>query len=119
LACQAVARFNYQRGGGAELAAPFLQIAEAFKDLDRGGNPRLFSKKTVPQKERERSPERKQIHMLAAAALEVAIRLTPRGSSRWGEDSKRKANVADRIARYVNEWPGMSSQQVKGRTVIA
>src|SRR5271168_1590250 len=58
LACRAVARFIYQRGGGAELAGPFLQIAAAFEELERGGKPKLFSKKTAPDKERERSPER-------------------------------------------------------------
>src|SRR4051794_22399977 len=83
LACKAVASFIYQKGAGAELAAPFLQIAEAFNELERGGKPRLFLKKSVPEKERERSPERKHIHKLAAAALEVMIRVTPRGSS-WG-----------------------------------
>ena len=31
LACRAVARFIYQRRGGAELAGPFLQIAAAFR----------------------------------------------------------------------------------------
>ena len=71
LACRAVARFIYLRKGGAELAAPFLQIAQAFVELERGGKPRLFAKKTLPEKERERSPERKHIQMLGAAALEV------------------------------------------------
>jgi hypothetical protein len=56
LACRTVARFIHQRNGGAELAAPFLQIAMAFQDLERGGKPRLFSKKSTPEKERERSP---------------------------------------------------------------
>src|SRR5271168_5072626 len=58
LACKTVARFIYQRGGGAELAGPFFQIAAAFEELERGGKPKLFSKKTAPDKERERSPER-------------------------------------------------------------
>jgi hypothetical protein len=87
-ACKAVARFIYQRGGGAELAGPFLQIAEAFKALERGNKPRLFAKKSAPEKERERSPERKHIHMLAAAALEVLVKLTPRSSSIWGDNNK-------------------------------
>jgi hypothetical protein len=73
LACKGVVRFIYCRGGGAELAGPFLQIAAAFEDLARGGKPRLFLKKSTPEKERERSPERKHIQMLAAAALEVMI----------------------------------------------
>jgi hypothetical protein len=60
LACRAVARFIHQKGGAAELAGPFLQIAEAFKELERGVKPKLFSKKSVPEKERERSPERKK-----------------------------------------------------------
>jgi hypothetical protein len=119
LACKAVARFIYRRGGGAELAGPFFQIAAAFEDLDRGGKPRLFSKKTVPEKERERSPERRHIHMLAAAALEVSVRLTPRGSRAWDEDTKKMSHAADRIARHVNKWPGMAAQTVTSRTVIA
>jgi hypothetical protein len=77
LACRAVANFIYLRNGGAELAAPFLHIAEAFAELERGGKPRLFAKKTTPEKERERSPERKHIQMLAAAALEVMINWSP------------------------------------------
>jgi hypothetical protein len=38
LACRALAGFIYQRDGGAELAAPFMQIAAAFEELGRGGN---------------------------------------------------------------------------------
>jgi len=106
-ACQAVARFIYRSGGGAELAAPFLQIAEAFIELERGGQPRLFSKKTVPDKQRERSPERKHIQRLAAAALEVLCSL--------GDEI---GTAADRVARYVNDWPGMAAQQITGSTVI-
>jgi hypothetical protein len=45
IACRAVARFIFRRDGGAELAAPFLHIAEAFECLEKGGKPRLFSKK--------------------------------------------------------------------------
>jgi hypothetical protein len=119
VACKAVARFIHRRGGGAELAGPFLQIAAAFEDLARGGKPRLFLKKSTPEKERERSPERKHVHVLAAAALEVMVRLTPRGASAWDEDTTKRANAADRIARYVNEWPGMGVQHATGLTVIA
>ena len=91
LACKGVVRFIYCRGGGAELAGPFLQIAAAFEDLARGGKPRLFLKKSTPEKERERSPERKHIQMLAAAALEVMIRLTPRGVNRhWNGTPDRR-----------------------------
>jgi hypothetical protein len=119
LACRAVARFIHLRNGGAELAGPFLQIAEAFKELERGGKPRLFSKKTVPEKERERSPERKHVQMLAAAALEVSLKLRPRGSNMWSDDGSGKNGAANRVARHVNKWPGMRAQQVKGGTVIA
>jgi hypothetical protein len=118
-ACKAVARFIYRRGGGAELAGPLLQTAAAFEDLARGGKPRLFLKKSTPEKERERSPERKHIQMLAAAALEVMIRLTPRGARAWDENTTKRANAADSIARYVNKWPGMGAQEVTGRTLIA
>jgi hypothetical protein len=119
LACKAVARFIHQRGGGAELAGPFLQIAAAFEERKRGGNPRLFSKKSAPEKERERSPERKHIHMLAAAVLEVLMRLTPRKSAIWAEDNRKRDSAANKIARHINKWPGMKAQWVKGRTVIA
>jgi hypothetical protein len=118
-ACKAVARFIYQRGGGAELAGPFLQIAEAFKELERGGKPRLFAKKSAPEKERERSPERKHIHMLAAAALEVLVRLTPRGSNIWDDDKRKRDSAANTVAEHINKWPGMGAQQVTGKTVIA
>jgi hypothetical protein len=118
-ACRAVARFIRLRGGGAELAGPFLQIAGAFEELERGGKPRLFSKKSVPEKERDRSPERRHIHMLAAAALEVMVRLTPRASKNWDNDGGNRDSAADMIARHVNKWPGMAAQEVTGRTVIA
>jgi hypothetical protein len=118
LACRAVARFIYQRRGGAELAGPFLQIAEAFKELERGGKPKLFSKKSVPEKERERSPERKHIQMLAAAALEVMVKLSPRGSNIWDDDKRKRDSAVGMIAQHVNKWPGMGAQEVTGRTVI-
>jgi hypothetical protein len=57
--------------------------------------------------------------MLAAAALEVVVRLTPRGARTWDEDTTKRTNSADRIARYVNKWPGMGAQEVTGRTLIA
>ena len=69
LACRMVARFIYQRNGGAELAGPFLQIAAAFEELERGGKPRLFSKKSAPEKERERSPERKHVQELPTPVI--------------------------------------------------
>ena len=118
IACRAVARFIYRRGGAAELAGPFLAIAEAFRELERGGKPKLFSKKTVPEKEKERSPERKHIQKLAAAALEVLVKLTPEGSKIWGEHTGKRKTAADRIARHVNKWPGMKAQDVTGTTVI-
>jgi hypothetical protein len=107
-ACQAVTRFVLLRTGSTELVYPFLQIALAFADLEKGGKPRLFSKKTAAIKERERSPERKQIHRLAAAALEVLMELgaAPR-------------EAADVVARHVNRWPSMGAQEVKGATVSA
>jgi hypothetical protein len=107
LACAAVAQFIQRRGGPAEYAAPFMHIAEAFKDLERGGRPRLFSKKTAPEKERERSPERKHFQMLAAAMLEALIKL-----------GNERPIAAEKIARHVNKWPGMGVQTVTGKTVI-
>jgi hypothetical protein len=108
VACRAVARFIYQRGGGAELAGPFIRIKEAFEDLEKGGKPTLFSKKTVTNKERSRSPERKVIQRLAAAALEVLHRL--------GDPVDISS---DKIARHVNGWRGMDAQEVTGATVVA
>jgi hypothetical protein len=114
VACRAVARFIHQRGGGAELAGPFLQIAVAFEDLEKGGKPRLFSKKTEPDKERERSPERKHIQMLAAVALEVLVKLGD--SAKVTSDGQGSA--AAKVAQHVSRWPGMAKQEVTGLTVI-
>ena len=50
--------------------------------------------------------------MLAAAALEVLIRLEPR------DPGKRQA-IAAKIARHVNRWPGMGAQDVAAQTIIA
>jgi hypothetical protein len=101
-----VARFIHQNQWGSELAGPFTQIAAAFESLESGGKPTLFSKKTSPPRERERSPERKHIHMMAVA-LEVLVRL-----------DDPVATAAARVARHVNGWPGMSAQEVKGFTVV-
>jgi hypothetical protein len=107
LACQAVIRLIKLRGGGAELAGPFVRIAEAFADLEAGGNPSLFAPKNSSTKERARSPERRVIHALAAAALDVLVRL--------GDE----VNIAAaRVARHVNHWPGMDRQDVQAITVI-
>jgi len=108
VACRAVICFINQRGGGAELAGPFVRIAEAFEALEKGGKPRFFSKKTEPGKERERSPERKLIQRLAATALDVLHKL--------GDELTPSA---ERVARYVNGWPGMATQMVTGATVVA
>jgi hypothetical protein len=107
LACLAVVEFIRRRGGGAELAGPFVAIAAAFRDLEKGGNPGLFSKKSAREKERDRSPERKRIHELAAAALAVLVK---RGVER--------VIAAEKIARHVNKWPGMRAQEISGSTVI-
>lgn len=119
LACRSVARFIYQRGGAPELAGPFLQIAEAFTDLERGGKPSLFSKKSVPAKARERSPERKHIHRLASASLEVLMKLGSRGRHVRVDGSSRRETAATKIARHVNKWPGMKAQEVTGKTIVA
>jgi hypothetical protein len=108
MACRAVAHYIFKRGGGAELAGPFLQIAVAFDELGKGGKPRLFSKKTTPEKERDRSPDRKHSQMLASAFLEILVRL--------GDELDVAANT---VARAVNSWPGMRAQEVTGKTVIA
>lgn len=107
MACQAVAWFIKRRDLAAEYATPFLNIAEAFKGLERGGTPTLFSKKTVAEKERARSPERKHYQKLAAMSLEVLVKL--------GDELNVAAN---NIARKVNHWPGMGAQKVTGITVI-
>jgi hypothetical protein len=109
IACRAVVRFILLRDRGAELAGPFVQIAAAFEVLERGGKPRLFSKKTVADKKRERSPERKHIQRLAAAALEVLV----------VKLKDKRTPAADGVARSVNLWPGMAAQDVTGATIIA
>jgi hypothetical protein len=108
MTCRAVARFIYRRNGAPTLAVPFLNTALAFAEREKGGNPRLFSKKTEPDKERERSPERKHIQRLAAAFLEVLVKL-----------GETREAAAARIARHVNNWPGMGAQDVRGETIVA
>jgi hypothetical protein len=107
MACHAVIRFIKQRGGAAELAGPFVRIAEAFEVLEKGGKPRLFAKKTSADKERERSPERKVIYRLAAAALEVLVIL--------GDELDVAAAV---VARAVKKWPGMRKIDVKPISIV-
>jgi hypothetical protein len=85
-----------------------VRIAEAFEVLERGGKPRLFSKKLSPVKERDRSPERKLSQTLAAVALEVLVK--------FGDELDP---AADKVARHLNNWPGMQVQDVHGNTVIA
>lgn len=107
IACRAVARFIKRKGLAPQLAAPFLHIAEAFADLERGGKPNLFCKKTASEKERDRSPERKYMQMLTGVAVEVLV-------------TTRKESVTDaavRVARFVKKWPGMKN--VTARTVLA
>lgn len=82
--------------------------AAAFEFLEKGGRPTLFAKKTVPAGERNRSPERKHVQRLAAAALEVLAEL--------GDPVKK---AADTIARHVNRWPGMAAPKLTGATVVA
>jgi hypothetical protein len=108
MACRAVARYIFRRGGAAELAGPFLNIAEAFDVLGKGGKPRLFAKKTTPEKERDRSPDRKHSQMLASVYLDVLVKL--------GDELDIAAAM---VARGVNSWPGMSAQKVTSKTVIA
>jgi hypothetical protein len=97
LACRAVARFIHQRDGGAELAGPFLQIAAAFEERERGGNPRLFSKKSAPEKERERSPERKLMFAVSLAFTGPILRFVrgPRGGGfqLWGDQETGKTTA--------------------------
>src|ERR1700719_2823432 len=102
MACRAVARFIYQRNAGRELASRFMQIAAAFEELERGGKPKLFSKKSAPNRERERSPERRHIHMLAAAALEVMVKLEPRSGKISDAETSKRDTAAARVARHVN-----------------
>jgi hypothetical protein len=88
------------------------------KTLGAVANRGFFSKKSVAPKERERSPERKHIHMLAAAALDVLVQLSSQTSSLQAEDTQKRTSAANKVARHVNKWPGMGAQQVTGRTVI-
>ncbi len=105
-ACHAVIRFIHQRNRGVELAGPFHRIREAFADLEKGGNPSLFSKKTVGNKERSRSPERKHYQRLAAVALEALVEL----------DGDVKGTARE-VAQRVNRWSCWGTQKVTGNTV--
>jgi hypothetical protein len=107
MACRAVARFIKRKGRAPQLASPFLHIAEAFADLEKGGNPNLFSKKTAPEKVRDRSPERKHLQIIAGIAVELLATI---GTETVGA-------AAARVARSVRKWPGMRT--VTAHTVLA
>ena len=57
--------------------------------------------------------------MLAVAALEVLMRLHPRGANAWGDDGKGRDSAARKVARNVSEWPGMKAQEITGKTIVA
>ena len=57
--------------------------------------------------------------MLAAAALEVMIKLEPRSITISDAETSKRDTAAARIARHVNRWSGMGAQQVTGGTIIA
>ena len=105
LACHAVVRFIGVRHENPELAAPFLQIMAAFKDLERGLDPPLFSNH-VELRERERSSQRKHLQMLAAVAMDVLMEL---GTGR--------TDAAEQVARAIQKWPSFRAQEITGTTV--
>jgi hypothetical protein len=105
LACEAVVRFIGVRHENPSLAAPFLTIRQSFIDLDRGVNPPLFSRNR-DLRERDRSSQRKHVQMVAAAAMEVLMKL--------GTGSK---DAAKQVAEAVEKWPSLRAQEITSTTV--
>jgi hypothetical protein len=105
-ACKAVAQFLEKSGQSPELAAVFLEMAEGFKDMQRGIVPPIFSLVAEPLK-RDRSSHRKFQHAWAAAILEFAI-----------EGGEGEEQAANRIARSAQNWAALREQNVTGTTIV-
>ncbi|MGO9235095.1 MAG: hypothetical protein ACLP4V_13885 [Methylocella sp.] len=104
-ACRAVARFIAMRHVAPPLAAPFLELAGALKDLQAGKNPELFSPKEAIRT-RPRTSRRKHLQTLAAAAMHVLMQK--------GLDQRA---AALKVARAAANWPGFDGPKVSATTI--
>ncbi len=93
-----------------QLAAPFITIAQAFADLERGVAPDLFSTSVSP-KRRSRSTEHRRLQILATAFFDLLMILDKPREAPQGRD-----RIATFVAGFVREWPGMGG--VEAITII-
>lgn len=109
-ACLAIKDYIAVRHENPELAAPFISIAQAFEDLERGITPEIFSTDVRPKK-RPRSSEHRRLQIFAAALLDVSMVVENSAPA-----SRNRDQVASWIADSVRRWPGMT--RVDAVTVI-
>lgn len=106
MGCHAIAQFIHNSGLSPALAAPFLEIMEGFKDLERGIVPPIFSLNPDTSK-RNRSSRRDFVQSWAAAILELDI-----------EEGKGEKESAERIAQSACKWTDFKNQNVTRSTIM-
>ncbi len=104
-ACEAVARYLYDRDLNPELAVPFSIIKESFRDLQDGVTPELFDKTKTPR-ERSRSRFKKYLRAMAAACMDALM-----------NGGMNQDNAAAHVARHAQKWPGLENQELTAITI--
>jgi hypothetical protein len=103
-ACLAVVQFIAVRHENPELAVPFLAVRQLLMDFDNHVDPELLSR--TGAKERSRSGVRAHLRRWASVCLEVLV-----------EKGEPLEIAAGYVARHVDAWPGVESQNVTGNTI--
>jgi hypothetical protein len=103
LACQAAARFIAVRHENPELAAPFLAIAGALIDFERGVGTELFA---VQPLKRSRSGQKAHLKRVASACLEVLVKT-----------GVPLEVAALKVAIGVASWRNIGEQKVDATTI--
>ena len=104
-ACIAVRNYIEQGNLLQTLSNPFMCVAEALYDMDRGVEHPLFSADPQSQ-ERSRSVRKKNIICLVGTILEVRFK-----------EGQKLTLAAESIARKVNQWKEIQNQNITGVTV--
>jgi hypothetical protein len=103
LACEAAARLIAVRHENPELAIPFLTIAQALIDFDRGVETELFA--AQPMK-RSRSGQKAHLKRMASACLEVLVK-----------KGVPLEVAARQVATGVAKWPNIGEQKIAAITI--
>ena len=104
-ACRAAARYIAVLHEPAYLAKPFLDIYQAFSDLESSIVHELF-RRNDNRLERSRSSQKKHLRKSAAVCLEVLVELR-----------ENRDRAAEQVARHVTNWAGIGEQDITPTTV--